>query len=52
MLFRSVDLIEAGYGAQGLVRKVYGGVDQQLLGKLDNSSVRATDVPARAALRA
>jgi hypothetical protein len=35
-----------------LIRKVHGGVDQQLLCKLDDSAVRSTDMPARAALRA
>ena len=35
-----------------MIRKVHGGVDQQLLCKLDDSAVRSTDMPARAALRA
>ena len=47
-----VDLIEPGNGADRLVCKIDGRVDQQLLGELDDGAVRAAHVLARAALRA
>ena len=47
-----VDLIESGHEADGLVREIYGGVDEQLLRQLDDGAVRTADMLARAALRA
>ena len=46
-----VDLIEPGHGADWLVCKIYGRVDEQLLGQLDDGAVCAADMLARAALR-
>ena len=45
-----VDLVESDDGADRKFRQVHGGVDEQLLRKLDDGSVRAADVLARAAL--
>jgi hypothetical protein len=45
-----VDLIEPDDGAQGEIRKIDGGVDEQLLRELDDCSVRAADVLAGTAL--
>src|SRR5260221_2996663 len=45
-----VDLIEPCHRADSLARKIDGGVDEQLLGQLDDGAVRAAHVFARAAL--
>ena len=37
-----IHLIEPGYGTEGLICEVYSGINQQLLRKLDDGTIRAT----------
>lgn len=47
-----VDLIEPHERPARLLSEVHGGVDEELLGQLEDRAVRATNVLARTSLRA